>query len=272
MPLQSPPDASLSGLDQLRAIVAALRAPNGCPWDQEQTHASLRAGLLEEAYEVTAAIDAADDANLREELGDLLLQVVFHAQIAEEEGRFAFDAVALGIAQKLVRRHPHVFAGESAADSAEVLVRWEEIKRQERGGAAEESALDGVSPGLPALQYAAKIQKRAAKVGFDWQEAQPVLEKIREELAEVEADLQAGLPMEEELGDLLFAVVNLARKLEVDAEVALSGATRKFGRRFRGVEELARKRGIGMAGSPLEALDQLWDEVKAAEKSGVTAP
>jgi tetrapyrrole methylase family protein/MazG family protein len=272
MPLQSPPDASLPGLDQLRAIVAALRAPNGCPWDQEQTHVSLRAGLLEEAYEVTAAIDAADDANLREELGDLLLQVVFHAQIAEEEGRFAFDAVALGIAQKLVRRHPHVFAGENAADSAEVLVRWEDIKRQERGGAAEESALAGVSPGLPALQYAAKIQKRAAKVGFDWQETRPVLEKIKEELAEVEADLEAGLPMEEELGDLLFAVVNLARKLEVDAEVALGGATRKFARRFLGVEELARTRGIGMAGSSLEALDQLWDEVKAAEKAASAAP
>jgi MazG family protein len=270
MPLQTPPDASLPGLDQLRAIVAALRAPDGCPWDREQTHASLRAGLLEEAYEVAAAIDSADDANLREELGDLLLQVVFHAQIAEEEGRFAFDAVALGIAQKLVRRHPHVFAGESAADSAEVLVRWEEIKRQERGG-AEESALDGVSPGLPALQYAAKIQKRAGKVGFDWQDAQPVLEKIREELAEVEADLKAGLPLEEELGDLLFAVVNLTRKLEVDAEVALSGATRKFARRFRGVEALARARGIAMEGSSLESLDRLWDEVKTAEKSGAAA-
>jgi MazG family protein len=265
MPLQSPPDASLSGLDQLRAIVAALRGPDGCPWDREQTHASLRAGLLEEAYEVTAAIDSADDVNLREELGDLLLQVVFHAQIAEEEGRFAFDAVALGIAGKLVRRHPHVFAGESAADSAEVLVRWEEIKRQERGGAVEESALDGVSAGLPALQYAAKIQKRAAKVGFDWDEAKPVLEKVKEELAEVECDLMAQKPVEEELGDLLFAVVNLARKLGVDAEVALSGATRKFERRFRGVETLARQRGMEMAGAPLDQLDRLWDEVKAAE-------
>jgi tetrapyrrole methylase family protein/MazG family protein len=267
MPLQSPPDASLSGLEQLCAIVAALRGPGGCPWDREQTHATLRAGLLEEAYEVTAAIDSADDANLREELGDLLLQVVFHAQIAEEEGRFAFDGVALGIAQKLVRRHPHVFAEERAADAAEVLVRWEEIKRQERGGTAEESALDGVSPGLPALQYAAKIQKRAAKVGFDWQEAGPVLEKIREELAEVEADMDAQKPVEEELGDLLFAVVNLTRKLGVDAEVALSAATRKFERRFRTVESLARRHGVNMADSPLEQLDRLWDEVKAAERS-----
>ncbi len=271
MPPQSPPDASLPGLEQLRAIVAALRAPNGCPWDQEQTHASLRGGLLEEAYEVTAAIDAEDDANLREELGDLLLQVVFHAQIAKEEGRFDFDAVALGIAQKLVRRHPHVFGGENAADSAEVLVRWEEIKRQERGGGLGESALDGVSPGLPALQYAAKIQKRAAKVGFDWPELQPVLEKIQEELSEVEADLKAGVPIEEELGDLLFAVVNLTRKLEVDAEVALSKATRKFARRFRAVEALARGRGVAMVDSSLEVLDRLWEEVKALEKSGSRA-
>jgi tetrapyrrole methylase family protein/MazG family protein len=267
MPPQLPPDESLPGLDQLRAIVAALRGPDGCPWDREQTHSSLRAGLLEEAYEVTAAIDKGDDTNLREELGDLLLQVVFHAQIAEEEGRFAFDEVAQCIAQKLVRRHPHVFAGESASDAAAVLVRWEEIKHQERGGSMEESALDGVSAGLPALQYAAKIQKRAAKVGFDWQEAQPVLEKIKEELAEVESDLEARKPVEEELGDLLFAVVNLTRKLDVDAEVALSAATRKFERRFRAVESLARQRGMRMAGSPLEQLDRLWDEVKAAEQS-----
>jgi tetrapyrrole methylase family protein/MazG family protein len=274
MPPLSPPDPSLPGLDQLCAIVAALRGPGGCPWDREQTHASLRAGLLEEAYEVAAAIDSGDDANLREELGDLLLQVVFHARIAEEEGRFAFDGVALDVAQKLVRRHPHVFADESAADSAEVLVRWEEIKRQEKGGngeRGEESLLDGVLPGLPALQYAAKIQKRTAKVGFDWKEMPPVLAKVREELAEVEADLEAGLPLEKELGDLLFAVVNLARKAGVDAEVALSGATRKFERRFRGVETLARQRALDMAGSSLEELDRLWDEVKAAETPGDTA-
>lgn len=268
MPGQLPPDSSLPAIEQLRAVVASLRAPDGCPWDREQTHVSLRGGLLEEAYEVVAAIDAADDPNLSEELGDLLLQVVFHAQIAREEGRFDFDQVARGISEKLVRRHPHVFGAESAADSDEVLVRWEEIKRQEKGGAEQASALDGVSEGMPALQYAAKIQKRAAKIGFDWQEALPVVAKIREELGEVEGSLQEGPErVEEELGDLLFSVVNLARKLKVDAEVALSMATRKFAGRFRAVEGLARERGVVLEGASLEELDVLWDEVKSAEKS-----
>lgn len=268
MPGQLPPDSSLPAIEQLQAVVASLRAPDGCPWDREQTHVSLRGGLLEEAYEVVAAIDAADDPNLSEELGDLLLQVVFHAQIAKEERRFDFDQVARGISEKLVRRHPHVFGAESAADSDAVLVRWEEIKRQEKGGAPQASALDGVSEGMPALQYAAKIQKRAAKIGFDWQEALPVLAKIREELGEVEGALQEGPEcVEEELGDLLFSVVNLARKLKVDAEVALSMATRKFAGRFRAVEGLARARGVVLEGASLEELDVLWDEVKSAEKS-----
>jgi MazG family protein len=201
------------------------------------------------------------------------LQVVFHAQIASEEGRFELDKVALEISRKLVRRHPHVFGGENVATSDEVLVRWEEIKRQERGvDPGEESALDGVCHGLPALQYAAKIQKRAAKVGFDWDSAAPVLEKIREELAEVEASMAAGgAGLEEELGDLLFAVVNLARKLKLDGEVALTAATRKFARRFRAVETMARSRGIAMPESSLETLDQLWDEVKRGEKNAGTA-
>ncbi len=268
MPGQLPPDPSLPAIEQLRAVVAALRAPDGCPWDREQTHATLRGGLLEEAYEVVAAIDASDDPNLSEELGDLLLQVVFHAQIAREEGRFDFDRVALGISEKLVRRHPHVFGAESAADSDAVLVRWEEIKRQEKGAVREASVLDGVSEGMPALQYAAKIQKRAARIGFDWQEALPVVAKVREELGEVEAALQEGPErLEEELGDLLFSVVNLTRKLKVDAEVALSAATRKFAGRFRAVEGLARERGVVLEGAGLEELDVLWDEVKRVEKS-----
>ncbi len=268
MPGHTPPDSSLPAIEQLRAVVAMLRAPGGCPWDREQTHLSLRGGLLEEAYEVVAAIDASDDTNLSEELGDLLLQVVFHAQIAQEEGRFTFEEVALGISEKLVRRHPHVFGAEDAADSAAVLVRWEEIKRQEKGAQVEPSVLDGISEGMPSLQYAAKVQKKAARIGFDWQEARPVLDKIREELEEVEAALQeGGAPLEEELGDLLFSVVNLTRKLQVDAEVALSGATRKFSRRFRSVERLMRERGVSTEGVPLEALDALWDEVKSAESS-----
>lgn len=269
MPAQLPPDPTLPPIEQLRAVVAALRAPDGCPWDREQSHITLRGGLLEEAYEVVAAIDASDDVNLCEELGDLLLQVVFHGQIATEQGRFNFDQIALGIAEKLVRRHPHVFGAENAEDSAAVLVRWEEIKRQEKGGVPGESALDGISEGMPALQYAAKVQKRAAKIGFDWTEAAPVLAKIREELSEVEGAMhEGGIRLEEELGDLLFSVVNLTRKLNLDPEVALSGATRKFARRFRGVEDLMRRRELPSDGVSLEALDQLWDEVKALERAG----
>lgn len=270
MPLPSPLSDTLSPLDQLRAVVAALRSPEGCPWDREQTHRSLRAGLLEEAYEVVAAIDSGDDLNLREELGDLLLQVVFHSQIAQEQNRFAFDAVAQDIAQKLVRRHPHVFGSESAEDSAAVLVRWEEIKKAEKeaaGNKASASVLEGVSPGLPALQYAAKIQKRAATVGFDWDAPEPVLAKIQEEAVEVGAVLkEGGDRLEEEIGDLLFAVVNLARHAKVDAEVALSQATRKFETRFRHMETLAAERQQTLAGQPLKALDRLWEEVKQSEQ------
>ena len=268
MPSLLPPDSSLPPIEQLRAVVAALRSPEGCPWDREQNHATLRGGLLEEAYEVVAAIDASDDANLCEELGDLLLQVVFHGQIATEESRFDFDQIALGIAQKLVRRHPHVFGTESAEDSAAVLVRWEEIKRQEKGAQASASALDGISEGMPALQYAAKVQKKAAKIGFDWPEVAPVLAKIREELAEVEHAMGEGeARLEEELGDLLFSVVNLTRKLKLDPEVALSGATRKFGRRFRAVEDLMRAREVALEEATLEVMDRLWDEVKRREKA-----
>ncbi|MEI6714013.1 MAG: nucleoside triphosphate pyrophosphohydrolase [Verrucomicrobiota bacterium] len=264
----NPPDSSLPPLEQLKSVVAQLRSPNGCPWDKEQIHESLRAGLLEEAYEVVAAIDAQDEANLKEELGDLLLQVVFHSQIATEESRFDFDAVALEITQKLIRRHPHVFENESAKDSAEVLVRWEEIKRAEKGAAATVSALDGVSPGLPSLQYAAKIQKRAAQCGFDWDAVVPVLAKVREELEEVEESLrEGGASLEEELGDLLFSVVNLTRKLKVDAEVALHGATNKFKRRFQAVESLAQERGIVMKEESLESLDLLWEQVKREAKA-----
>jgi MazG family protein len=259
--MQAAPSESLPPLDRLRAIVAALRAPGGCPWDREQTHSSLRAGLLEEAYEVVAAIDSGDDANLCEELGDLLLQVVFHAQICTEEGRFDFDAVARGIGEKLVRRHPHVFGDAHCADSTEVLQRWDEIKRAEKGTSnAHTSLMDGVGGGLPALLHAEKIQKRAAKVGFDWAEAAPVVEKIREELDELSAATADA--QEEELGDLLFSVVNLARKLKINPETALARANRKFEHRFRAIEELARERGLEMEKMTLAELDALWDEVK----------
>ena len=259
------PDPHLPAIDQLVAIVARLRAPGGCPWDREQTHASLRGGLLEEAYEVVAAIDAADDENLREELGDLLLQTVFHAQIAEEEGRFRFDDVARGIAEKLIRRHPHVFGEDHCADSAAVLVRWDEIKRAEKGGDSPRSALDGVSGSLAALLRAEKVQRKAAKVGFDWDTAGPVIAKVREELAEVEAALatQQTDVLESEIGDLLFSVVNLARHLQINAEVALHRATNKFIARFHTVEELARERSLSLEQMSLDEMDVLWEEVKA---------
>jgi MazG family protein len=257
-------DPGFSPLDQLLRIMARLRAPDGCPWDREQTHATLRVSVIEEAYEVAAAISADDDANLREELGDLLLQVVFHAQMARERGRWDFDAVATGIVQKLVRRHPHVFGSENAADSAAVLTRWEEIKREEKG-VQHESVLDGISDGLPGLIRAEKIQKRAAKIGFDWSELPPVIAKVREELAEVEAALSDPKKVEEEIGDLLFAVVNLARKLKVDGEVALQSATNKFSSRFRKIEEIARQRNLSLEKMSLAELDAIWDEVKASQ-------
>ena len=254
-------DPSFSPLDQLLRIMARLRAPDGCPWDREQTHATLRAAVIEEGYEVAAAISSGDDENLREELGDLLLQVVFHAQLARERGDWDFDAVASGIVTKLVRRHPHVFGSENAADSAEVLRRWEEIKREEKG-VKQESLLDGISDGLPGLLRAEKIQKRAAKVGFDWNELPPVIAKIREELAEVEAVLGDPEKVEDEIGDLLFSVVNLARKVKVDGEVALQRATEKFSTRFRKVEGIARARNLSLEKMSLAELDVIWAEVK----------
>ncbi|KAB2645514.1 MAG: nucleoside triphosphate pyrophosphohydrolase [Verrucomicrobia bacterium] len=268
-PSLRPPDPNLPGIDQLTDIVAKLRGPGGCPWDREQTHASLRSALLEEAHEVVAAIDNRDDANLREELGDLLLQSVFHAQLAAEEGRFTFNDVAREIATKLVRRHPHVFAADHCADSAAVLQRWEEIKRAEKGDAAA-SALDGLPGGLAALLHAQKTQKKAARVGFDWPDVEPVFAKLHEEISELRAALTAPATdllspisaIEDELGDLLFTVVNLARKLHLDAETALHRSTRKFSTRFRAVEQLASARGITLEKLTLAELDQLWDEVK----------
>jgi MazG family protein len=263
--MQPAPPESLPPFERLRSIVAALRAPEGCPWDREQTHASLRGGLLEEAYEVVAAIDSGDDANLCEELGDLLLQVVLHAQIGSEERRFDFEDIARSISEKLVRRHPHVFGDSRCMDSAEVLQQWDEIKRAEKGDAAA-SLMDGVSAGLPALLQAEKVQKRAAKVGFDWPDAEPVFDKVREELSELSS--ASAEHQEEELGDVLFSVVNLARKLKINPETALAAANLKFERRFRSIEHLARGRGLEMEKMTLAELDKLWDEAKRERASG----
>jgi MazG family protein len=260
-----------SALDELLAIMARLRdGEHGCPWDREQDFASIAPYTIEEAYEVADAIARGDMAGLKDELGDLLFQVVFHARMAEEAGFFAFADVAAAIAQKMVRRHPHVFGDAEIADAAAQSAAWEAHKATERAARAAAaghrgSVLDGVALALPALLRAAKIQSRAARIGFDWPTAPPVVAKIAEELREVEAELDAGaapVRLEDEIGDLLFAAVNLARKLEIDPEAALRRATAKFERRFRQVETLAAERGIG---HDLDALDALWQGVKRGE-------
>lgn len=255
-------------IEQLRAVVARLRAPDGCPWDREQTHSTLRKDLLEEAHEVVEAIDNKDDAHLREELGDLLLQVVMHSQIAGEEGRFDFDAVAAGIAEKLIRRHPHVFGEKKLGDTAAVLKQWDEIKREEKGAKQDTSILDGISSALPALMRAQKTGVKVARVNFDWDDTAGSIAKIREEIVEVEQEIAANEPekLEEEMGDLLFAVVNLSRKLKIDAELALHKATAKFTRRFQKLETILHERGLKLGDLPLAPLDAIWDEIKAEEK------
>ena len=255
-------------LARLLAIMAQLRDPeHGCPWDCEQDFATIAPYTIEEAYEVADAIARGDMAGLKDELGDLLFQVVFHARIAEEAGLFAFDDVAAAIADKMVRRHPHVF-GDAEIASAEAQTRaWEEHKARERSAQAAatgtpESVLDGVALALPALLRAAKIQGRAARIGFDWPAARPVIAKIAEEIAELEEELDDGADpekIEDEMGDVLFAAANLARKLDIDPEAAVRRATAKFERRFRALEALAAERGIG---ADLDALESLWQEVK----------
>lgn len=248
-----------ASMDRLREVVARLRAPGGCPWDREQTHASLRGALIEECYEVIEAIETADDANLREELGDLLLHVVMHAQMAEERSAFSLEEVAAEVCEKMVRRHPHVFGDKLAADAEGVLRQWEEIKRQEKPRAG---ALDGLPSSMPALLRAQNAQKKAGRVGFDWPDAEPVFEKLAEEVAEVRGALAGGdrKAIEDEVGDILFTAVNLARKLGVDAETSLTAATNRFIRRFGAVEhELGDRK---MQDTPLEELDRIWDRIK----------
>ena len=251
---------------ELREVVARLRAPDGCPWDREQTHASLRSGLIEESHEAVEAIDRKDDAHLCEELGDLLLQVVMHSQIASEENRFDFDKVASGIAEKLIRRHPHVFGENKLGDAEAVLKQWDEIKRAEKG-IQEASILDGISSALPALTHAEKVQKKAARVGFDWDDANGAFAKLHEEISEIEEAMTNGntTAMEEEIGDLLFTVVNFARKSKIDAELSLRQSTGKFTRRFQKLESLLKERGKTFKELNLEQLDVIWDEIKVSE-------
>lgn len=253
-----------------------LRDPaNGCPWDREQTFASIAPYTIEEAYEVAEAIAEGDLAALKDELGDLLFQTVFHAQMAEEAAAFSFTDVAAAIADKMVRRHPHVFADLTVADAAAQTRAWEDVKAAERAAkprpdAAPASALDGVSLALPALTRAAKLQNRAARVGFDWPDLPPVLAKLDEELLELKAEIAvAAAPerLEEELGDLLFAAVNLARHLKIDPEQSLRRANTKFMRRFAWIEASLEAQGRTPAQSDLAEMDDLWDQAKIHEKT-----
>ena len=258
------------GLARLLAIMARLRDPErGCPWDVEQTFASIAPYTLEEAHEVADAIAREDWAELRSELGDLLLQTVFHARMAEEQGLFDFEAVATGIADKMIARHPHVFGDESRDKTAEQQTAdWEAIKAAERAGRAQAGVLDGVALGLPALTRAVKLQKRAARVGFDWPSTDQVVEKIIEEAQElVEArDTLTEAETFEEFGDLLFVIANLARHLKVDPEAALRAANAKFTRRFARIEALLAEDGRRPDDSDLAEMDALWNRAKAEER------
>ncbi len=260
-----------AGIDRLIEIMRRLRDPDtGCPWDIEQDFDTIAPYTIEEAYEVADAIERRAWGELEGELGDLLLQAVYHAQMATEDGRFTFQDVVRNISDKMVARHPHVFGDESRDKSADQqTVDWEKIKAAERAGKAQRGALDGVAPGLPALMRAQKLQKRAARVGFDWPSAQDVLAKITEEAAELEEarDSLGSDEIEEEFGDLLFVMVNLGRHLGVDAETALRRTNAKFTRRFNSVEDSLKDIGKRPEDSTLEEMDALWDRAKLAEKA-----
>jgi ATP diphosphatase len=270
------PDASIS---RLLEIMAALRAPvTGCPWDLQQDFASIAPYTIEEAYEVVDAIERGDLADLREELGDLLLQVIFHARMAQEQGAFGFDDVAKSLTEKLLRRHPHVFGEARGLTPTAVQGLWETIKRQERGqksgphGSDQEGALAGVPVALPALTRALKLQIKAARVGFDWNDPLAVVAKIREEADEIEAELATGdcRAAQSEVGDLLFAAVNLARHLAIDPETALRASNQKFERRFSAVEQSLARRGKTPAEAALSEMEELWNAAKAAEPAKPT--
>jgi len=255
-------------MDRLRAIMHRLRAPGGCPWDAEQTHASLVDNLIEETYETVDTIRRGDMPHLQEELGDVLLQVVFHSELANEAGHFSFDDVARGVSDKLVRRHPHVYATSEVADTEGVLNQWDAIKRQEKG-TEEKPYLEGVGDGLPAMLKAAKLQKKAGKVGFDWPTADAVVDKIDEELAEVREEL-SGVnepadvteELKDEIGDLLFSVVNLARKLKLNPEELLDRTNHKFKSRFTVMEQSLQSKGSSLETASLDEQEAEWQQAK----------
>jgi MazG family protein len=266
-------------LDELIAVMARLRAPGGCPWDREQTYASLAQYLLEEAYETFDAIQEADQtgdiANLKEELGDLLLQVIFHSTIATEKGDFTIDDVADGITQKLVLRHPHVFGDAKLERAEDVLDNWDQLKADERKASGKkekvkDSILDEVPVHFPGLLEGLKLSKKAAKVGFDWRDTNEIFDKLDEEVAELKSALDGRDPGEvaEEIGDLLFVIVNLARRLDVEPETALKTTNRKFRRRFNFIERQLKELGRTLEQASLEEMDELWDRSKTQASSG----
>ena len=270
MPLPIPPE-DLPPIDRLREIVRLLRAPGGCPWDIEQTHETLIPCLLEEAYEVAEAIREGDDPHLCEELGDLLLQAVIHAEVARGEGRFDLDDVARGISEKLIRRHPHVFADSAAGNTEAVLAQWDEIKKAEKGhDAAPAGYLDGVGKGLPALTRGVKLTKKAAKVGFEWDEIRELVDKMDEEMAEVKEAFEAREKdpdhLDEEIGDLFFVMVNFCRRLGRDPESLIDAANAKFVRRFHQVEQGLLDKGRSLKEADLAEMEQEWVEVKRKER------
>jgi tetrapyrrole methylase family protein/MazG family protein/ATP diphosphatase len=273
---RAPPAEDLRPIDRLLAIMARLRDPQaGCPWDVEQTFASIAPYTVEEAYEVADAIERGDLSDLKEELGDLLLQVVFHARMAEEQGAFGFEDVARAINAKMVRRHPHVFGEHAYGSPAAQKAGWEALKAEERDAKGRAgSLLDDVPAGLPALTRAVKLSKRAARMGFVWPTVNDVLAKLDEETAELKAEIAAGdlEKARQEMGDVLFVVANLARALDVDPEDALRATNAKFTRRFRYIERKLAERGKTPAESDLAEMDALWDEVRAAEKQGPAHP
>ncbi len=268
------PGAAFSGLTE---TIWRLRQPDGCPWDREQTHASIARNMIEEAYEAVDCIESDDEGHLREELGDVLMQVMLHAQIAADAGAFTIDDVVRDLDAKLIRRHPHVFGDLTASDAGEVLDIWDEVKRGEReareqeeprdGSGAEpepEGLLDSVPGSLPALMQAQKVSKRAAKAGFEWETVDDVWDQVAEERAEFEREVPGSAERELEFGDMLFALVNVARREGIDAEAALRASTRKFRARWKGVERLARERGSAVEDLSTAELNALWDEVKRA--------
>jgi len=261
------PDAGQQ-LARLRAIMHRLRAPGGCPWDAEQTHESIVPNLIEEAYETVDTIQRGDHEHLKEELGDLLLQVIFHSEIAEEAGRFTLDDVARGISEKLVRRHPHVFGESDVATTDGVLEQWDAIKRAEKGD-EEKPYLHGVGKGLPGLIRASKLQKKAAKVGFDWPVETGVIAKIREELLELQeaVDNQDLAAVAEEMGDLLFSVVNLARFRKIDPEILMAAANTKFETRFGEMERALKSAGLTLEAATAAQMEDAWETAKTGAQA-----